>query len=336
VIEYITIGTTGNSADFGDLTVGAKRMGSASNLHGALYSSETLPSQLGLIMGGSQYVSAVTYINIASTGNALFHSDLTTKMMWAMGVCSSSTRFVNFAFPNAYVVTLEFNAFSSRGKTSDFGDSTASRFGVAAFGSSTRGCWAGGYDGTNRVDVIDYITIASAGNATDFGNLSQGCAYPGGNVNSTTRGITLGGNNPSNSKLNEIQYVTIASTGNATDFGDLTAGAQYVAGTSNATRGIRFGGLESSEVNKIEYVTIASTGNSQDFGDLSRNESRSSALASTTRAIHAGGNNRNNEIEYITIASTGNSTDFGDLPPTNTDEGGAEDTNGISNCHGGL
>ena len=71
-------------------------------------------------------------------------------------------------------------------------------------------------------DVIDYITTASTGNATDFGNLSVGRSEGGGGGNSV-RGVFGGGKNASQDAVNTIDYITIASTGNASDFGDLLA-----------------------------------------------------------------------------------------------------------------
>ena len=69
-----------------------------------------------------------------------------------------------------------------------------------------------------KTDTIQYITISTAGNAIDFGNLlaakgtTASCA-------SNTRGINSGG---TPSAVDTIQFVTISSTGNAQDFGDLT------------------------------------------------------------------------------------------------------------------
>lgn len=113
---------------------------------------------------------------------------------------------------------------------------------------------------------MDYVTIASTGNATDFGDLTDarsalsGCA-------SSTRGLFMGGNGAGGNK-NIIDYITIASTGNATDFGDLTAVNQLAQGASSKLRGVYAGGLTSTSTNVIQYVTIASTGNTSDFGDL--------------------------------------------------------------------
>ena len=68
-------------------------------------------------------------------------------------------------------------------------------------------------------DVIDYITIASTGNATDFGDLVVATQSPSATSNQL-RVVFAGGN--SGSVTNVMQFVTIASTGNTTDFGDLT------------------------------------------------------------------------------------------------------------------
>ena len=77
-------------------------------------------------------------------------------------------------------------------------------------------------------NVIDYITIATLGNASDFGDLTQARQAVSG-ASSQTRGVVAGGSvygSPSYTfNINTIDYVTIASTGDATDFGDLSAGA---------------------------------------------------------------------------------------------------------------
>ena len=143
----------------------------------------------------------------------------------------------------------------------------------AGLASPTRGVIAHG--GDPMTNVIDYITIATTGNATDFGdttNAAEGYLACASNI----RGIFSGGFvSPAN--VNTIQYVTIATTGNATDFGDIGSNRvtpQSGAGTSNNLRGVTMGGrgYAPSSQNTIsktmEYVNIATTGNSIDFGYL--------------------------------------------------------------------
>ena len=87
---------------------------------------------------------------------------------------------------------------------------------------------------------IDFITIPTAGNATDFGDATTSA---GGRhtAASNTRSIAAGGGTPG--RINVIDFVTFSSTGDAQNFGDLTqvgaGGGQ--TGLSNQTRGI-FGG----------------------------------------------------------------------------------------------
>ena len=174
----------------------------------------------------------------------------------------------------------------------------------------SRAIWTAGSSSTN---VIDYVTIPTAGNAIDFGDTSLRKYNSGGASN--TRGV-FGGGDPAGSN-NVIEFVTIASTGDAQDFGDLNVKTTYVAGCSNQTRLVIGGGKPSpsSYTNAISFLTIASTGNSQNFGDLTLARSNIGALASPTRGIFAGGYTPTmvNNIDFVTIASTGDARDFGDI-----------------------
>ena len=133
---------------------------------------------------------------------------------------------------------------------------------------------------SNVSDVIDYVTIASAGNATDFGNLSA-ARYGGGVVDSGVRAVKGAGWHGDNDEIYDIvDYITISSTGNATDFGDLTTARKYIAGMSNSKRGVFAGGQTPGNTNILDYITIASTGNAADFGDSATSSHRSGIGAS--------------------------------------------------------
>jgi hypothetical protein len=94
----------------------------------------------------------------------------------------------------------------------------------------------GGGFGTGGVtsNVIDYITIASVGNAIDFGDLTV-ARYGLAGCSSEITGV-FGGRAASFN--NVIDYVTIATAGNATDFGDLTVARGYLGACSNAHGGL--------------------------------------------------------------------------------------------------
>ena len=84
-------------------------------------------------------------------------------------------------------------------------------------------------------DVIDFITIASLGDAKDFGNLTTSKGNSSA-VASKTRAVQGGGNTPS--YVTTIDYVQIMSTGNALDFGDLSTAHSEMGGISNGHGGL--------------------------------------------------------------------------------------------------
>ena len=103
----------------------------------------------------------------------------------------------------------------------------------------SRGIIAAGTGPPSR-NAIDYITIATPGNAGNFGNLTRSHYYISGTSNGS-RGVFGGGWTdpvsypPSNSQQwasKTIDYITIATTGNATDFGDLTSTRDTLAACS--------------------------------------------------------------------------------------------------------
>ena len=203
---------------------------------------------------------------------------------------------------------------------------------LAPMSSATRGLFAGGYTPTKQ-DTIDYVEIATTGNAIDFGNMLAADKMSMGASNNT-RGVLAGGDNN-----NVIQYVTMASTGNATDFGDLLNNSKYGMGCASPTRAIWFMGSYPSNINTIEYTTIATTGNSTDFGDRSYTSSfGGAACSSSTRAVSAGGYKHptvEQSICYVEIATTGNATDFGDLQQV-IGQGGSGMSNGSRGVFGGY
>ena len=93
--------------------------------------------------------------------------------------------------------------------------------------------------GDNSVtNVINFITIATQGNAIDFGDLLSG-TFEFSATASQLRGIWGGGLSPNDTtKIDTIQYVEILTTGNAVDFGNLLAATQEPAATSNAHGGL--------------------------------------------------------------------------------------------------
>ena len=210
--------------------------------------------------------------------------------------------------------TLEYHSIGTTGNAQDFGDLTLSRYMSSACSSGTRGVYIGGAIGApNYTDqnTMDYVTISTTGNATDFGDTLLAVERTA-STSDGTRGVIGGGS--SAGYKNTIQYITIASAGNATDFGDLTKVMGWGSAMNDATRSIINQGQSVSATASMEYVTTQTTGNATDFGDHANNKQHGAA-SDATRGLIIGGddNSRVNTISYVTIQTTGNTTDFGDL-----------------------
>mgnify|MGYP003318635421 CR=1 FL=1 len=158
---------------------------------------------------------------------------------------------------------------ASLGNSLDFGDLTQARRRSSAACSPTRGIWYGGENNTPAtVNTIDYITIATTGDAKDFGDIatSDTLTNTAGGASNSTRAVFGGGNT-----VNTISYLTIASTGDSQNFGDLTQARGALGSCSTPTRAVWMGGYTASPFPAqvtMDYVQIATTGNAADFGDL--------------------------------------------------------------------
>ena len=107
--------------------------------------------------------------------------------------------------------------------------------------AANMGLVMGGYSAsTQESRIIEYLDIASGGNATLFGELYAGGPY-GGSCSSTTKAFNSGGYTGS-ARVNVIQTVTYASTGGSSDFGDLSHAPMQGSGCSSTTRGVFAGG----------------------------------------------------------------------------------------------
>jgi len=176
-------------------------------------------------------------------------------------------------------------------------------------------------------NIIDRVSVNSAGNASDFGDLTNTTYYTTAFGNNT-RGIHAGGYSDTGSaRVDVIDYFSLASAGNATDFGNLSAAKDNVSGFSNNVRGIVNGGRisDGSRIDVLEYLTIQTTGNVTDFGDFAVGDrSSTGATSSSTRGLMLGGHNGSaviDIIEYLTIANTGNTVDFGNLSAARVEVG---------------
>jgi len=203
----------------------------------------------------------------------------------------------------------------------------------SAGGTGTRGVFMGGGNPTGKTD-IDYITIATLGNAQDFGDLSGAeRGANNGQIASRTRGLMIGGGDPSNG---DVEKLIFSSTGSSVDSGLNFTARRLSAGCSNQTRGILAGGYDNpsgADNNIIECTEISSLGSKQDFGDLTLSRYFPSGVSSSVRGIFIGGVDAGvdevNIIDYITISTTGNAQDFGDMSEKGRKNTASNSTRGV-------
>ena len=183
--------------------------------------------------------------------------------------------------------------------------------------SGDRAGWGGGYSSGNK-DEIDYRAIASTGDASDFGDLTDArgatAAVSGGGTGSATRGCW----NCGNGGTTTIDYISWSSTGDATDFGDASPGRNAPGAVSSGLRGIIGGGYAGGNTSSIDFYTIATTSDTSDFGNLTEARHGVNGCNSNTRGLFTGGwgSSSSPTIDYITMATESDATDFGDINAT--------------------
>ncbi len=169
---------------------------------------------------------------------------------------------------------------------------------------------------------IEYITLTSASNANDFGDLIAALAAW---AEATSNGS--GGRGVCNIGMdgvalsNSLEYVTISTLGNTQDFGDLiTPGPQAMMACSNASnnRGVWAAGFDGTTFhNNMDYINISSISNATDFGDVEVPRAFGGGCSNGTnnRGMYTGGSMlmSYNVIDYLTITSLSNTYSFGDL-----------------------
>ena len=154
-VDHVIIATTGDATDFGDLSVSGEPNQGSSN------------STRGVWMGGG-WGAQIEYVTIASTGSGADFGDIANNRTNASGA-SSSTRAL-CAGGGSADTDITFIQFATLSGDSDFGDLTQGRRILRGTSNGLRGIFCGGY--TPDYNIIDYVDIATTGNAKDFGDLT--------------------------------------------------------------------------------------------------------------------------------------------------------------------
>ena len=172
-IEYNIIASLGNSSSFGDIASGrvfSQTGGFASPTRGVVGA--------GGARNSPNYQKAIEFLTIATKGSTQDFGEISFERS-AAGGCASATRGIfvggQVPAPTSGVNVIDYITIATEGNATDFGDLTTRRRQMDAASSLTRGVCIAGYQDTSPaalVNTIDYVTIATTGDATDFGDLT--------------------------------------------------------------------------------------------------------------------------------------------------------------------
>ena len=250
-IDFITVDTTGNAQDFGDLTT-------------TFWINKCSASRVrGLIHGDRPDTTNIDFITIAQKGNAQDFGDMTAAREDPAGVSNGTRAVLCGGEDEAPGNIIDYVTIAQTGNAVDFGDLYQKVLHQASGESKTRGVIANGYT-PSTTNVIQYITISTLGNSADFGD----AAHPGYGASGCSNAVTMIFNiGYAASHSTTMNSLTIPTLGDAVFFGDLTR-TMYGPGTaSSRTRGVLAGDYPSSS-NVINYFQFSSLADGLDFGDL--------------------------------------------------------------------
>ena len=272
-IDFVNISTTGNASDFGNLSLARDLLAACSSRTRAFWAGGVNPGVAGLSEIDSVTISSrgdavdfgeniphrgggglsddtrgifpsinggtnvIRYITMATTGTVEDFGDAYVAAASGGSFASPVRGVMGGGDSPAYTNVIQYLTISTLGNTADFGDLSTLRGYVSGASSATRGLFAGGVNPSPspaRVNTIEFVTIASLGDATDFGDLTEASRGIGA-ASSCTRAVFANGD-PGYSA--DIDYVQIATTGDGVDFGDSSQARRGSAGCSNGHGGL--------------------------------------------------------------------------------------------------
>ena len=153
IIQFVTMDTTGNAVDFGDLlNPSAGEFTAASRTRGIFAGSYT---------PGNNVTNLIQFVTFSSTGDSTdFGGDLTTTRRSGHSASSSTRGVFGGGFDNSdRVTTIDYMEIASTGvNAQDFGDLIQKGMdgGGYTVSSPTRGVFAGGDTPGAKVNLIQY------------------------------------------------------------------------------------------------------------------------------------------------------------------------------------
>ena len=296
----------------------------------------------GLFAGSGAGYPDTQYITIPTTGNASTWGYQNAGRGARPGGCcahDSKAVWMGGGGTNSHTTNIEYMSFTTNAQSQSGGNLNTSRANLAAVSSKQgRGVSMGGVHsgwGFNEYLYMDYVDIATIGQATSFGNISarrdtNPPAFSNGTIGCVGGGYLGGGPGTIT-----IDYITFSTTSNSSNFGNLLIASNHDGlgncqqGSANASIGIVYGGTKKytgytsfSTYSEIGQYNMVTTGNGTLFGNGTGYQGFLSCFGNKTRGCWAGGQtgfpsyqqgSSTDAIWYIDYATTSGANSFGTL-----------------------
>ena len=249
-IQALTIPTEGEIFNFGDLQFNSQQLsGIGNNTRGIYANGYAYPNMqpvasdsLNMTYTMIQFMSSANRTDFGDIiGNAACR-DLATVETPIRGYFAGGEG--TGLVPGTHNKNITIKGFASDSESLNFGELSTNSLRGSGVGSATRGVFIIGHvtGGPSFTNVMEYITLTTSGEVTDFGDTTANTGHSNNNsASNTIRGVyhhpraSNGG-----TELNDIEYITIATTGNAAEFGDLTAASRDGCGFSDSHGGLSY------------------------------------------------------------------------------------------------
>ena len=176
-LSHINLQSLGTDSDFGSTLVAQRNAACAQSGTRAVFAG-------GDASTGNLFT--IQSIEFATLGTPIPFGELTDDRTGHTAASSGIRGVFAGAKAPGVVNTMEFITIATEGNGTDFGDLSVAKRNMAGNSNSIRGTFSGGHTDSsgsgNNINVIEFITIASTGNAADFGDLvlARRCSNSGG------------------------------------------------------------------------------------------------------------------------------------------------------------
>jgi hypothetical protein len=267
------------------------------------------PGGVDSFQSGSDW--GMSYVTISTLGNSTNFGTLGINGLSRASGTSGRGRGLMIGGTTGNPASTNHNAIryvtiATLSNASAFGNLSAARVQSDAASNGTRAIMMGGANDYNNpisdIATIEYVTIATPGNSTSFGNIT---AQPTNYIGNDATGdgmkglwrIMVSGGGYSNDKY---EYVTIDSPGNSTTWGTMgTNSGEGASASSNGSRAFYSGGYNGAWINNIDYLTWSTPSNGVQYGNLRMNYYEARACDDGSRTVIGGWNN--SSMEYFSM-----------------------------------